>query len=117
MVSSFLPGVAWIKPQGSPAGGQIVYAVRDSAGWAHTQVVDTITGKTREIKIARAQPVYLTSRYIWYQGERECAPSDGCGPNPPFHPLSGKTYIYDLQAGTETESIITSVADVWPHAG
>lgn len=117
MLSSFLPGVAWIKPQGSPAGGQIVYAVRDSAGWAHTQVVDTITGKTREIKIARAQPVYLTSRYVWYRGERECTPSDGCGPNPPFHPFSGKTYIYDLQTGTETESIITGVADVWPHAG
>jgi hypothetical protein len=28
---------------------------------------------------------------------------------------TGKTYIYDLQTGTETESIITQVFDVWPH--
>jgi hypothetical protein len=27
----------------------------------------------------------------------------------------GKTYIYDLQDSTETQSIITSVIDVWPH--
>ena len=64
----------------------------------------------------RSEPVFLTSRYIWYQGERDCVPADGCGTNPPFHPASGKTYIYDLQDGTETGSVITSVADVWPHA-
>jgi hypothetical protein len=28
---------------------------------------------------------------------------------------TGKTYIYDLQTGTETESRITAVYDVWPH--
>jgi hypothetical protein len=117
VVSTFLPGVTWIGPNASPGGGKIAYVARDSRGWAHTYVVDTTTRIVRELKSARTQPVFLTSRYVWYQGERECVPADGCGPNPPFHPLSGKTYIYDLQGGTETESIITSVADVWPHAG
>jgi len=114
-VSSFLPGVAWIKPKASPGGGQIVYSARDSDGWAHTYVVDTTTRNVREIKVGRSGAVFLTSRYIWYQGERACAPADGCGLQPPFHPLSGKTYIYDLQNGIETESDITAVFDVWPH--
>ncbi len=116
VVSPFLPGVAWIRPKASPEGGQIVYAARDSGGWARTYVVDTITRKVRELNTARAEPIYLTSRYIWYRGERACVEADLCGSEPPIHPASGKTYIYDLQAGTETESVITSVLDVWPHA-
>jgi hypothetical protein len=115
VVSPFLPGVAWIKPRASSAAGQIVYTARDSNGWGHIYVVDTTTGKVRELKSARTDAVFLTSRYIWYQGERACVASDVCGAPPPFHPLNGKTYIYDLQTGTETESVITSVSDVWPH--
>jgi hypothetical protein len=114
-ISLFLPGVAWIRPRASSAGGQIVYTMRDSHGWGHVRIVETATGKVRELKAARTDAVFLTARYIWYQGERACVAADICGPTPPIHPLSGKTYIYDLQDGTETESVITSVADVWPH--
>ncbi len=113
--SQFLPGVAWIKPQASPGGGQVVYAARDSSGWARTYVVDTTTRQVRELKMARTNPVFLTSRYVWYQGERACLAIDDCGSQPPLHPLNGLSYIYDLQDGTETESIITNVYDVWPH--
>jgi hypothetical protein len=113
--STFLPGVAWIRPKSSPGGGQIVYTARDGSGWGHVYVVDTTTKNVRELKTARTEPAFLTSRYIWYEGERSCVTADGCGPRPPFHPLNGKTYIYDLQDGTETESIITGVDDVWPH--
>jgi hypothetical protein len=115
-VSTLLGGVAWIRPSASPGGGAIVYSVRDSAGWAHTYVVDTATGSARELKTARTNAMFLTSRYIWYEGERDCQPADQCGASPAIHPLSGKAYIYDLQDGTETESIITRVYDVWPHA-
>lgn len=114
--SQFLPGVAWIKPQASRGGGQLVYAARDSSGWAHIYVVNTATRQVSEIMTARTNPIFLTSRYIWYQGERACVAADACGSQPPLHPLSGKTYIYDLQNGTEAESIITNVYDVWPHA-
>jgi hypothetical protein len=113
--STFLPGVAWIKPHASPGGGQIVYTARDSSGWGQVYVVDTTTRQVRELKTARTDAVFLTSRYIWYRGERDCVAADQCGSQPPFHPLSGKTYVYDLQDGTETESIITGVLDVWPH--
>ena len=113
-VSSFLPGVSWIRPKGSSAGGQIVYEVRDKSGLAHVYVVDTTTKKVRELKAARSEPAFLTSRYLWYRGERRCVAADNCDPSFPVV-ASGKTYIYDLVDGTETESVITSVADAWPH--
>jgi len=113
--STFLAKAYWVRPSASPAGGQVVYTIRDSHGWGHIRIVDTANGKVRELKADRTDAVFLTSRYIWYQGERACTAAEQCGSHPPFHPLSGKTYIYDLQTGTETESIITSVADVWPH--
>lgn len=116
VVSSFLPGVSWLRPKGSPAGGQLVYAARDSSGLARTYLVDTTTRQVRELKKGRAEPVFLTSRFIWYKGERPCVAADNCDPGFPVI-ASGKTYIYDLLDGTETESIITGVADVWPHAG
>jgi hypothetical protein len=115
ITTSFLPGVSWIRPNPSPAGGQIVYQTNDSQGWAHTFVVDTATQKVRELKKARFGPVFLTSRYIWYKGQRTCVASDYCPPGWTVI-ASGKTYIYDLVDGTETESIITAVYDVWPHA-
>ena len=116
VISSFLPGVAWVKPKGSPDGTQIVFTVRDTSGWGHIRVVDTATKQVRELKSARTDAVFLTSRFVWYEGERACVAADVCGAHPPTHPLSGKTYIYDLQTGTESESIITTVYDVWPHA-
>jgi hypothetical protein len=115
-VKLFLPGVRWINPAASPAGGHITYTVRDANGWGHVYVVDTSFATTRELKAQRTEPFYLTPRYIWYRGERACTAQDGCGATPPLHPLSGKSYVYDLQDGTETESIITLFIDAWPHA-
>jgi hypothetical protein len=114
VTSSVLPGVAWITPKASPGGGQIVYATRDAQGWHHTFVLDIATKQARELKKGRSGPAFLTSRYIWYRGERACVASDQCPPGWGAVP-SGKTYIYDLLAGTETESVITQVYDVWPH--
>jgi hypothetical protein len=68
----------------------------------------------RELKKGRSEPAFLTSRYIWYKGERACVAADYC-PTGWAVAESGKTYIYDLQTGTETESVITHVFDVWPH--
>lgn len=116
VVAPWLPGVRWLRPKGSPGGGQIVYGATDKSGWDHVYVVDTATKKVRELKKARTEPVFLTSRYIWYQGERACLATDACDGSLPVI-ANGKSYIYDLKDGTETESIITSVLDVWPHAG
>jgi hypothetical protein len=115
VTSTFLPGVAWIRPKASPGGGQIVYEARDAKGSAHVFVVDTASGKIRDLGKGRTEPAFLTSRYIWYQAEPACVAARTCEPSFPGV-ATGKTYIYDLLDGTETESIITSVADVWPHA-
>ncbi len=114
ITSSFLPGVNWIRPNASSAGGQIVYETKDAQGWAHTFVVDTATRTVRELKKARSGPAFLTSRYIFYSGQRACVKSDYC-PSGWTVVRSGKTYIYDLNTGTETDSVITQVFDVWPH--
>jgi hypothetical protein len=98
-VSSFLPGVSWIRPKASPRRGQIVYGARDAQGSTHVFVVNTTTGQVRDLGKGHVDPVFLTDRYVWYAAEP-----------------AGKTYIYDLQTGTESESIITGVYDVWPHA-
>jgi len=115
VTSPFLPGVRWLRPHASPDGTQIVYAASDSAGVTHVYVVNTSNKAIREIKKLRREPVFLTSRYLWYQGERACKAGDLCAPSLPVI-FSGTTYIYDLQEGTESTSIIEEVHDTWPHA-
>ncbi len=113
--SAFLSGVSWLFPKSSPDGGQIAYAASDRAGSTHVYVVDTATKSTREIKKSRREPVFLTSRYLWYQGERACVKADLCDSSLPVI-WNQTNYIYDLQAGTEATSIIAEVHDIWPHA-
>jgi len=113
VVTTFLPGVTWIRPKSSPGGGQIVYETRDTAGVSRTYLVDTATSRVRELGTTyRAEPTFLTSRFIWYNGERACNLNE-CFAGSAL--ATGKTYIYDLLTGTETESIIDQVLDVWPH--
>jgi len=114
VTSRFLPGVQWVRPKASPAGGAILYEARDRSGLAHVYLVNTATKKITELKAARSEPAFLTSRYVWYAGERLCLPTDRCAMTSTLP--TGKTYIYDLQTGTEYTSIITNVIDVWPHA-
>jgi hypothetical protein len=113
VIKQFLPGVAWLHPWASPTGDQIAYAVQGSDGLSRVSVVETATGRVRQLSSQpRTYPVFLTPRYIWYRGERLCTSSD---PMCRRAILTGNTYIYDLQNGTESESIITDIADVWPH--
>jgi hypothetical protein len=112
--SLMLSGVAWIRPKASPTGGQIVYVARQ-LGEPDVFMLDTASGSARMVAKLRSEPTFLTSRYLWYQGERLCVSGDPypCGDVSTI--LTGKSYIYDLQTGTEAESIITRVWDVWPH--
>ena len=113
-VTTVSAGLAWLGPKASPSGGQVIFYRRGSDGLARVSVIDTKTGAVTQLSNqARIAPVFLSSRYVWYQGERLCIAGDQCVFNHTV--LTGKTYIYDLQTGTETESVITDVADVWPH--
>jgi hypothetical protein len=114
VINPFLPGVAWLYPMASSNGAQIVYAVQDSSGLAHVYVVETSTARVRQLSSQpRTRPIFLTPRYVWYGGVRLCTPNEpGMCLRTTF---TGTTYIYDLQTGTEWESLITDLADVWPH--
>jgi hypothetical protein len=115
-VTAVAPGVAWIVPHASPAGGLILYTVRDASSLPHVYVLDTATSRTRELAAGADSAHFLTPRYVWYEGVRLCKPGEQTCV---FGPLTatGKTYIYDLQTGSTFDSIITSVTDTWPHAG
>ncbi|HEY1455778.1 MAG TPA: hypothetical protein VGG31_04735 [Candidatus Dormibacteraeota bacterium] len=109
-----LPAVSWIRPHGSPAGGQIVYETRDPGySTAHVFLLDTGSGRVHQIAASRSEPAFLNSHLIWYKEERPCAASDGCTVGPTTE--TGRTFIYDLADGTETESVIAAVFDAWPH--
>jgi Tol biopolymer transport system component len=110
-----LPDVAWIAPSASPGGKQIVYTARD-AGLPTVYILDTASGQSRVLVKSRSGATFLNSHLIWYREERGCVAGDvyPCGDRPTIP--SGKTYIYDLDDKTETESIIAAVYDVWPHA-
>lgn len=110
-----LPDVAWIAPSASPGGGQIAYTARN-AGLPTVNILDTGSGKARELRKSRSGATFLNSHLIWYREERGCVAGDPypCGDRPTIP--SGKTYIYDLDDKTETESVIAAVFDVWPHA-
>ena len=114
-ITAFLPGTQWIYPNASPAGDQIVFTVMDRQRWHHVFVVDTQTGHALEIKKGRSNAGYLTSRYLWYRGERACIATDRCPAG--WNVVgNGQTYVYDLQTHTEYTSIITNIWDTWPHA-
>jgi hypothetical protein len=114
--SLFLPGVMWIRPKASPAGGRVVYVAKDQSGTPNVFLVDAASAQTRIIAISRSEPAFLNSHLIWYKEERPCVSGDKypCGSGLATIE-TGKTYIYDLQDNSEKESTITAVFDVWPH--
>lgn len=111
--SLLMPGVAWIRPKASPDGTQIVYAARDASGTAHVYVFGTRTASMQELGKSRSEPAFLNSHLIWYREERLCLPADACSGITTVN--TGKTFVYDLQDNTETESVIAAVWDAWPH--
>jgi len=113
-ISTFLPGVAWIRPKASPAGGQILFETRDAKRATHIFTVDTATRTVTQLASGRSEPAYLTSQVIWYQAEPACVLTGKCDAGFPGI-ATGITYVYDLPTGTESASVITSVIDEWPR--
>lgn len=91
----------------------VLLAGADKSDTAHVFLLDTGSGKARQLATSRSSPAFLNSHWIFYQEERPCAPSDLCPIRPTI--LSGKTFIYDLQDSTESESRLARVFDSWPH--
>jgi hypothetical protein len=110
-ITQYMPQLSWIRPKGSPKGGQVVFRSDKGDGSEGVYLLTIASVEVRELKAARSEPVYLTWRYLWYESEPPCVDiCEGIITTP------SKTYVYDLQTGVESSSIITKVYDVWPHA-
>jgi hypothetical protein len=115
-VRTVLPGVRWIRPKLSSDGKLIVYHAVDAKGLAHVFLFNPSSKTTRQLSsLGGAEPQFLSPRYIWYEQERLCVAGDHCGVGQ--YTPTGRTYIVDLQTGTETQSRLAWVTDTWPHDG
>lgn len=113
VVAPVSKGLFWVRPSASPDGSAIAYLQADQNGLHHAFVFDVSSGATRQLSPdGREWVVFLSSGYVWYEGERICTAADQC----PLSnvTLSGKSYVYDLTANTETQSVIDQLDDIWP---
>lgn len=109
-------GFAWIHPWASADGKRIAYVDVDAKGYHYPGYVQISDGQAIRVSSRpRARAVFLTPTLMWYRAEATCSgPNAVCGLGEPT--VSGRPYIYDVVAGTETPSIITTVFDSWPHS-
>jgi hypothetical protein len=106
-------GLAWIHPHPGADGKRIVYEDANGAG-NHFAAYLTLATK-QAVRISpkpRLGAAFLNSTLVWYAEESVCTTQCGLG----GPPLTGRTYIYDIVAKTESASIITAVFDAWPHS-
>jgi hypothetical protein len=107
-------GLAWIHPWPSADGNRIAYEDANGVGnhfAAYLRLADKQA--LRISPLPRFGAAFLNSTLVWYAEESVCKTQCGLG----GPPLTGRTYIKDLVAGTESLSIITAVFDSWPHIG
>ena len=101
----------WIHPWPSPDGKLIAYVDAGTAGnhfpgYVRLSDKQAIRVSTRP----RTNAAFLNSKLMWYAEESTCPA--GCGLGGPA--LTGRTYIYDVVARTETASVISAFFDAWP---
>ena len=109
-------GFKWIHPWPSADGTRIAYEDVDSKGYHHPGYVQISDGQAIRVSSRpRNDAVFLSSQFMWYAEEATCSDANAvCGFGEPR--LTGKTFIYDVLARTESPSIITAFFDSWPHS-
>ncbi|MEP6753588.1 MAG: hypothetical protein ABI959_12665 [Candidatus Dormiibacterota bacterium] len=109
-------GFGWIHPWAGADGKRIAYVDVDSKGYhfpGYMQLSDSQAFRVSSRPRTRA--VFLTPTLMWYRAEATCSgPNGACGLGEPT--ATGKPYIYDVIARTESVSIITAFFDSWPHS-
>jgi hypothetical protein len=115
------PGLAWTDPVASADGQRIAYVTEDANGnhfARHLVLTDQPLRSISLSSLPRVNVAFLTPTLAWYAEESLCnghCPSYGetsAGP-----PQTGRTYVHDLVTGTISTSVVTAVADSWPHLG
>jgi hypothetical protein len=108
-------GLKWIHPWPSADGKRIAYEDINGEGNHFAGYVRVSDQQAFRLSPQpRVNPAFLNSTLLWYAEETVCSAQYPCTPEPR---QTGRTYIYDLVAQTESISIITSVLDSWPHVG
>ena len=110
-VSVMQSGLKWVRPHASPDGRWIAYTTYDSAGHPSVHLY-SVQGNSFGPSPAglRSGALFLNNNLVFYAEETPC----DCGPGGQSQ-LSGRTFLYDIGAGTESGSRISGVFDVWPR--
>lgn len=104
----------WIRPSTSPDGNFIAYTSQLAGDVHHVRLYDITRSVDQQLSPAgRTGAIFLKVGLVWYAEESPCPGAcDLGGP-----PLTGRTFIYDIEAKTESVSVIGHVFDTWPHLG
>ncbi len=105
-------GFRWIHPSTSADGNRIAYVDLDGKGNHFPGYVQLADGQAFRVSSRpRTHAAFLTSTLMWYAEETVACTQCDTVPQ-----LTGRTYIYDVVAKTESASIITALFDSWPHS-
>jgi hypothetical protein len=107
-------GGQWIRPSSSPDGHYLAYTSQLDGGVHHVRLYEVTRSLDDQLSPAgRIGAIFLKSGLVWYAEETPCPGAcDLGGP-----PLTGRTFVYDISAKTESLSVIAHVFDTWPHLG
>jgi hypothetical protein len=112
-------GLAWTNPVPSADGKRIVYEVASAAGYHFPRLVRLTDQPLKSITLSnlhRANTTLLTPTLVWYAAEAPCNDTPCRCDDAVCEPwLTGRTYVHDLVTGVISSSIVTGVADSWPH--
>jgi Tol biopolymer transport system component len=104
----------WIRPRADAGDDDLAFTVRDTNGTPHVWLYGHTGRSGGPLPNVRSSPVWLNATTIYYVEEAAC--SSNCGIGPAWQP-DGKTFTYDIAAGAETASHITTVYGAWPRPG
>jgi hypothetical protein len=110
-VSQMSASLKWTRPHASPDGRWVAYTIYDSAGRPHVSLYSVQGNSTQAVAGGiRSGALFLNNNLLWYQEEAPC----DCGPGGQSQ-LTGRTFLYDIAAASESVSRLAAVYDAWPR--
>ena len=114
VTQAFGQQISWIRPRADAGDDNIAFTVRDASGRPHVWVFGHGGRSGGALPNVRSSPAWLNTTSFFYIEESACSPN--CGAGPAWQP-DGKTFTYDIAAGAETPSRISTVYGAWPRPG
>jgi hypothetical protein len=110
-VSVMQSSLKWVRPHASQDGRWIAYTIYDSAGHPRAALY-SVQGNSLGPSPSglRSGALFLNNNLVWYQEESPC----DCGLGGQSQ-TTGRAFLYDIAANTESGSRLTGVYDAWPR--